>query len=456
MNEATVNPNVDKAAKQSGDNTQKLKRVLGLKELVAYGLAFIAPVVPLTTFGFVWDVSGGFIALAYLVATVCMYFTAKSYVTMAEKVPSAGSVYSYVRFGLGNFAGFVGGWLILLDYLLIPGLVFLLMSFSTHILVPSIDRTSWIFILVGTSFVINWFGVSITAKASLFSVIGQFLIVGGVVALAIVALQDGKGTGAVTIEPLYHSVGFSWHYVFAGASVCILSFLGFDAISTLSEETRSKDPKQIGRAIMIVLVLCGVVFTITSLVIGNLMKGIEYSNPATAIFEILAIQIGPWASTALAWLLTLVVGFTNTLPMQSSVARVLFAMGRDRQLPHFLSKLHPKYQTPYLAMIVATVVTLIIALLMRNNIDTLASLVNFGALSGFLLLHIAVFVRFGWNNPNRKWFAHVIVPITGAAIVIGVFSGMDKDAILIGSVWLAAGIIYALVNREKTKIELDV
>ncbi|SBS39602.1 Putrescine importer PuuP [Marinomonas spartinae] len=456
MSEAVANTIIEGDASSSVDNTSQLKRTLGLKELVAYGLAFIAPVVPLTTFGFVWDVSGGLIALAFVVATICMYFTAKSYVTMAEQVPSAGSIYSYVRFGLGHFAGFVGGWLILLDYLLIPALVFLLMSFSCHILVPSIDRSTWIFILVGSSFLINWFGVQVTAKASLYSVIGQFIIVGGVIALAIIALQHGKGTGGVTLAPLYNSVGFSWHYVFAGASVCVLSFLGFDAISTLSEETSSKDPKQIGRAIMIVLAICGVVFTFTSLVIGNLMKGIEYSNPATAIFEILSIQVGPWASTALAWLLTIVVGFSNTLPMQSSVARVLFAMGRDRQLPFVLSKLHPKHKTPFVAMIVSTLFTLATALVMQDRLDTLTSLVNFGALSGFLLLHVAVFVRFGMKNPNRKWFAHVIVPFIGIAVVIGVLSGMNKDAMILGSIWLATGIIYALVNREKAKIEMAV
>ncbi|SBS39610.1 Putrescine importer PuuP [Marinomonas spartinae] len=455
MNETVLEVTAKQGIKQS-DDVQSLKRSLGLKELVAYGLAFIAPVAPLTTFGFVWNVSGGFIALAYVVATICMYFTARSYVTMSEQVQSAGSIYSYVRFGLGNFAGFIGGWLILLDYLLIPALVFVLMSFSTNILVPSISRENWILILVGTSFLINWFGVNVTAKASLYAVIAQFLMVGGVVALAIFALQDGKGTGAVTLEPLYNSVDFSWHYVLAGASICVLSFLGFDAITTLGEETRTKDPKMIGRAIMIVLALCGVVFTVTTLVVGNLMKGIEYSNPATAIFEILAIQVGPWASTTLAWLLAIIVGFSNTLPMQSSVARVLYAMGRDRQLPHFLSKLHPKFQTPYMAMLVATIVTLATALIMKDNLDILASLVNFGALSGFLLLHVAVFVRFGLNNPDRKWFVHIIVPIVGAAIVLAVFSGMDRFAMILGGTWLAAGIIYGLVNRQKTKIVMEV
>ena len=114
----------------------QLRRTLGYRDLMAYGLAYIAPVAPLSTFGFVWEASGGLIALAYLLGAICMYFTAKSYAVMTEVIPTAGSVYGFARISLGTLPGFVAGWLILLDYLLIPALIFLLMSVGMQQLVP--------------------------------------------------------------------------------------------------------------------------------------------------------------------------------------------------------------------------------------------------------------------------------------------------------------------------------
>lgn len=432
-----------------------LKRILGLKDLIAYGLAYIALISPLTTLGFVWNASGGLIALAYILGACCMYFTAKSYAVMGELVPQAGSVYGYARYSLGALPGFLAGWLILLDYLLIPALVFTLMSVGMQTLIPSIDRASWIVILVGVAFLINWFGVAVTTRVSMLSVIAQCFIILSVLVLAILALYQGKGTGGLTLAPIYHATTFDPHKIFAATSICILSFLGFDAISTLSEEVRSRDPKLVGRAIMRVLLICAVVFFLITWVLGNLIVGVEIHDPATAIFELLATQVGPWSAVVLAWLLAITVGFANALPMQVGVARVLFAMGRDRQLPHFFAQIHRTRHTPNVAMVFATIVSLVVALTMRNHIDTLASFVNFGALAGFLMLHVLVLVRLGIRNPARKIMSHIVIPVAGIVIVLAVFSGMQRHALEIGIVWLAIGLIYGFWLHVKGRSQLD-
>src|ERR1700732_1932724 len=123
---------------------QSLRRTLSYYDLLIYGLAYVAPFALFQSLGFVWQASNGLIVLAYVLATRCMYFTAKSYALMTEAVPSAGSVYGYARYALGPFAGFIGGWMILLDYLLIPAYVYVFMAVALGTLVPQVDRAFWI------------------------------------------------------------------------------------------------------------------------------------------------------------------------------------------------------------------------------------------------------------------------------------------------------------------------
>ena len=143
--------------------------------------------------------------------------------------------------------------------------------------------------------------------------------------------------------------------------------------------------------------------------------------------------------------------------MQVGVARVLFAMGRDRQLPGALARIHPTHGTPHVAMIAATAVSLVVALGLRNQVDLLASLVNFGALAGFAMLHLSVLVHFaGPGRARRHWFAHVVVPVVGLAVVAAVFSGMHAVALWVGLAWLVVGIVYGLLLRQRGRTALQI
>jgi len=284
----------------------------------------------------------------------------------------------------------------------------------------------------------------------------QFLMIFALLGLALFAIAKGKGAGTLTLAPFYASASFDPGKIFTATSICVLSFLGFDAISTLSEEVKDNDRKVVGRAIIGVLVVCGALFVLTTWVLGNLMPGMTIKDPAAAIFELLAAQIGPWSAVALAWLMAIVVGFSNALPMQVGVARVLFAMGRDRQLPRPLARLHPRHGTPYVAMLLSTLFSLVVALFMRDQIDTLASFVNFGALTAFLLLHVSVLVHLGIRGRSKQYFVHWCVPILGIATVLAVLSGMSHAALEVGLGWLAIGLVYGAFLRSKQRAELTV
>lgn len=224
------------AAGASADPT--LRRSLGYWDLVLYGLAYIAPFAPLTTLGFVWKESNGLIVLAYALGGVCMYFTARSYAMMTEVLPSAGSVYGFARHSLGKFPGFIAGWMILLDYLLIPAFVYVLVAVALQTLIPGVDRGVWIVLLAVVTTAVNWFGISVTARANFVAVALQVLVLVGFVLLAVFALYSGKGNGALTLKPLFDPAAFDAGKVFGATSICVMSFLGFDAVSTLAEEVK--------------------------------------------------------------------------------------------------------------------------------------------------------------------------------------------------------------------------
>ena len=187
---------------------QSLRRTLSYYDLVIYGIAYVCPFGIFQSLGFVWQASDGLIVLAYVLATICMYFTAKSYALMTEAVPSAGSIYGYARHALGPFAGFIGGWMILLDYLLIPAYVYVFMAVALGTLVPQVDRAFWIVTLGAATLGINWFGVKVTSRFNLFSVAIQLAVIALLLTLGLAALYHGKGARALTLRQPYAPDGY--------------------------------------------------------------------------------------------------------------------------------------------------------------------------------------------------------------------------------------------------------
>lgn len=421
-------------------NATALKGQLGFWHLVGYGLALIAPTAPLNTLGVVWSKAQGLIALSYLLGGVCMAFTALSYAVMVREVRSAGSLYGFARAALGPFPGFMGGWMILLDYLMIPSLIYVIMAVALGQLVPQVDRGLWIVILLSFTTVVNWFGMRSTSAFNAVSVILQIVVVGALVAAGIQFLGPARAFSPAPVwaDPL------PWHPVLAGTSVCVLSFLGFDAVSTLAEDTADGTGRTLGRAILAVLALATLFFGLSTWVLGNAMVGRHFISLDAAHYELAGIIMGAWASTGLAWFTAIIVGFTNALPTQVGVARVLYAMARDGQLQAGFARIHRRYNTPWVAMLASTALSLVVALAFRNALDFLATLVNFGALTGFGLLHVCVLVRF-WRAGRRNLLLHVVSPALGLAVIAVILMGMGPWALGLGCAWLVIGLVWWMV-----------
>jgi amino acid transporter len=184
------------------------------------------------------------------------------------------------------------------------------------------------------------------------------------------------------------------------------------------------------------------------------MNGLTIKDAASAIYELADSTIGTWASVLIAWATVTIVGFTNALPMQVGVARVMYAMGRDRQLPAVLAKVHAIHGTPYVGMIVTTAISLAVALAMRFQMDELVSVVNFGALSGFFILHVSVIVLFWVKGRSGRWVVHLGIPVAGIIVVLAVMSGMSALATTLGLGWLVVGLVYGMVLTKRRRAEL--
>lgn len=423
-----------------------LKRTLGTVDLLIFGMIFMVPIAPFAVFGFVWHDAHGMVPLAYLIGMVCMVFTAMSYAAMSRAFPSAGSVYTYAQRGLGEAAGFFAGWMILLDYILVPALLYIVSAAALRPLLPTIPAWVWLTGFIVFNSVVNVLGVQMGAKANRWLLLAELIVLVVFIVVGLAALQRGVGSGALTLKPLYDSAHFSVSMALGATSIAVLSFLGFDGISTLGEE--AQDQKDgVARATLLSLLLVGVLFMVQTWIAAELSVGRNFEVLDSAFYEVAEAAGGVWLKQLTLVATVVAAGIANAMAAQAAISRVLFAMARDRKLPAVLARLHPRFNTPYISTVAVAVVSLAVGLAFADHLENLTRLVNFGALTGFLLLHLAVVNHFVVRDGSRAWFRYGIAPALGFAIIAFVVFEMDYLALIFGSLWLALGVLYYAVLR---------
>jgi amino acid transporter len=436
---------------------EQLSRVLTTKDLVIYGMIFMVPIAPFGVFGFVWNESKGMVPLAYLVGLVGMFFTALSYSAMSRAFPLAGSVYTYAQRGLHEIAGFFSGWLILLDYLLVPSLLYLISAVALRPIFPAVPAWIWLAAFISFNALVNLLGIEFTARVNRYMLVMELLTLGLFVVLGLTALYGGAGAGGLTLKPIYDPHVFSLSTVAGATSIAVLSFLGFDGISTLSEESRGNQGA-IGRATVMSLVLVGGLFMLQTWIATDLARGMRFASTDTAFYEVAERAGG--ATLRLVTIIATVIAsaIANAMAAQAAVSRILFAMARDGKLPAVLAKVHPRYKTPHVSTLAVAAVSLLVGLFFANHLDDLSRVVNFGALTGFVLLHLSVVNHYFFRQRSGDWLRHVVFPLTGLTIIVYVLYEMDRAAKILGASWIAAGVLYylALVFLTKKPVALEI
>ncbi|MCG7610814.1 MULTISPECIES: APC family permease [Mycobacterium] len=430
---------------------QELSRSVSTVDLIVYGLVFMVPIAPWTIFGTVYNSASGMVPLVYLIGLIAMVFTALAYSQMAKSFPLAGSVYAYVGRGIHPGLGFFAGWAILLDYLLIPTLLYVFAAESMVGLFPGTPRWVWAIVFVVVNTIINLLGVG-----SLKIVNRVFLAVElvFVVLFVIIAVRAINGQSLPDVGwsalPIWNSELVTAPLIAAALSIAVLSFLGFDGISTLAEEsTGKKNPA--GRAMIAALFVVAFLFIAQTWLASLLAGGREsFGDDEVGNAFFLLVQ----AASSTGWMNAffvvnvLAVGFANAMAAQAATSRLLFSMSRDRQLPAFLSTISAR-KVPIAAILVVSALSLVLVLFFVGQIGLISSLVNFGALFGFCLLHASVIWYYVVRQKSKNYLLHLVVPTVGFLIVGYVLFNADVLAKIGGIVWLVIGAIIFATNMMR-------
>ncbi|GLX00512.1 APC family permease [Microtetraspora sp. NBRC 16547] len=414
-----------------------LKRVLGVPGLTLFGLTYLAPVAVFTTYGAVTQITQGHLPSAYVVALVVMLFTAVSYGRMARVYPTAGSAYTYTQQTFGGHVGFLTGWTLMLDYLFLPMINFLLIGIYLHSQFPAVPQ--WAFTLGALLVVLalNILGITVMSRVNVLVVGVSVVLILVFVALSLKHL--GGHPSPAPFAPFTPGAG-----VFSGAAVLALSFLGFDAVSTLSEEAR--DPRRdIPRAIVLTTLIGGLLFILVAWMGSLAHPGYDdFANPDTAGVDIMAALGGAAFETIFVGIY--VIGaFGSAMATQASVSRILYSMGRDGVLPkRAFSMLHARFRSPVFAVAVVSAVSLVALFI---SLDNAVVMVNFGALIAFSMVNLTVIKRYLVDERRRSTgdlLRYGLVPLVGFALTVWLWTSLSGVTFQVGLAWMGIGVVYLL------------
>ncbi|NSC23665.1 APC family permease [Streptomyces albus subsp. chlorinus] len=462
-----------------------LRRSLTLRDLIVYGLLFIAPMAPVGIYGALDARSHGVVPLVYVVATVAMSFTAYSYARMIHTVPQAGSVYAYARAGLGNGAGFVTGWMMMLDYLLIPAVAYLFSGIAMAQLVPEVDQWVWTALAVVVTTALNLSGVRRAAAVGLLVLAMEILVLLVFVVAALVVLAQ-HGPERDWLSPLTGDRAFSLTALLSAVSVAVLSFLGFDAIANFAEEAvggKGRGAPMVARAVVWCLFITGFLFVLQTYLAALLSQDSSRqlaAHPAaqgSAFYDATKAAVGGWLETTVAASKALGAAFA-ALAGQAAASRLLYAMARDRRLPHVLGGVSSRTGVPGRALLLSAVLTMCAAVWAArapDGLDRLVSIVDIGALFAFGMLHLSVV---GYHGLRRRpagaggappgagreagagqeagdggrragVVGNWVLPLAGFAIIVAVIVTANREAHWVGLGWLVLALLALLVLRRR-------
>src|SRR5471030_774335 len=418
----------------------RLQRTLSLGSVVLFGIAYMTPIIVLGTFGILAQSTYGMVPAAYHAALVALLFNDMSYGRMAAAFPVACSSYSYVRKAISSKLGFIAGWAVLLDYLFLPMAIWLIGAAYLNSAFPAVPQWIWVLAFIGITSAINIVGLKLANGINALLMLVQALVLIAFVVLAIHYIGGDASKPLWTMAP-FISGDMQMPLIMSGAAIACYSFLGFDAVSTLTEETR--DPRRtIPRAIMLITLIGGLIFVGVSYFVQLAHPAFQFDNVDSAAYEI-ARNIGGDLFVSI-FLIGLIVGqFASGLSSQASGSRLLFAMGRDGVLPKsFFGSLSERFGTPVNSIVLCAVVAL---LALKLDVTTSTSFINFGAFLAFSLVNLSVIFHYwigGDKRGLRELVLFLIFPLIGLAADLWLMISLDKLAIILGVSWLVIGLVY--------------
>lgn len=383
-------------------------------------------------------------------AVIAMLFTALSYGHMARAYPAAGSTYTYTRKAINDKLGVVAGWIVLLGYVFFPMAIWLIGASYLSAAVPAVPSWVWLVMFIVITSAINYAGVETGSKINFVMVGIQVGIIIAFLAFTIKSITEGMGEGTLASFSPFYNKDVSFSYTVAGAAAACYCFLGFDALTTFTEDA-IEPTKNIPRAIILTLLVCGGIFLVVTYFTHLVHPSYAYANPDNAAYDI-ARQVAPAAFGVIFLIGTIVGQFAAGLSAQASGARLLYAMGRDGVLPkRFFGQLSKKTKTPANAIFLIGIVALFAIFL---NVTKATGYINFGGFVAFVFVNLSVIAQYFIRQKERGvkgTILYLIFPIIGALLCLYLLVHLDHFSILLGCAWTVAGIVYLLILTKGLK-----
>ncbi|WP_046175567.1 APC family permease [Domibacillus indicus] len=431
-----------------------LAKSLKLSQVVFMGLAWMTPMIFFTVYGVAFEAAGGMMAAAYVTAFIAIFFTAYSYSRMVKAYPISGSAYTYTKKAIHPKAGFLVGWALLMDYIFSPIIAILTFGIFMNTEFPAIPVFVWIIVMNVILAVVNIVGIKSAARVSGLSVLVQ---IGFILLFCILIVKDiiAGDTGAGSLFSLtpFLSDQMTFGAVFSGAALICFCFLGFDAVTTMAEETIDAQ-KTIPKAIFFIVFIAAAMYIAISYLTQVAYPGFTFTNPDNAAYSLVQLVGGNLLSSLFIMVL-MVATFTQGVSSVTSVSRFLYALGRESVLPEKLfTTIHPKYKTPVANILFVAAVSLSAVFI---NLDTAVTFVSFGALTAFTFVNLSVIAHYYVKLKKRslkETFLYLIFPLTGAGFIGWLLTLLDKHTLTYGIIWVVIGFVYlALKNAWGTSKE---
>ncbi|MEL4430096.1 APC family permease [Shewanella mangrovisoli] len=435
-----------------------LKQSLSLWQVVVMGLAYLTPMAVFDTFGIVSEITSGHVATSYLLALAGILFTAFSYGHLVRKYPYAGSAYTYAQKTFSPNVGFMVGWSSLLDYMFMPMINMLLAKIYLTAMFPNVEPWIFIFGLVAVMTLLNLRGIDLVANFNGVIVFAQIAIILVFIGLMAHSLSLGEGEGVIASVRPFYSEEITLAPLFTGATILCFSFLGFDGLSSLSEET--KDAKRvIPRAIVLTALIGGVIFVSVSYFLQLFFPDISRFQQLDAVLPEIALYVGGNLFQSVVLVATTIAVLASGMAAHAGVARILYVMGRDNMLPNKgFGYIHPKWRTPAFNVIL---VGLLALSAVSFDLEMALALVNFGALVAFTFVNLSVIVQFyikeKRNQSLKEHMQYFALPLCGAATIGVLWINLEPQSLELGLIWAAIGVLYLALRslRLRKAVELQ-
>jgi putrescine importer len=425
-----------------------LKRSLRFWDLVLYGIILIQPTAPMPSFGVIYQEARGHAVTAILLAMVAMLFTSVSYGRMARVYPHGGSAFLYVGKEIHTSLGYLTGWCLVMDYILNPLICTIWCSRAAMNFLPEIPYVVWAIFFAVLFTILNCNGVETSARINAAMAVALGVVILIVLGAAVRWLLHLSHPGAgFFLQPFYDPSTFNSSGLLRGTSIAVLTYIGFDGISTLTDE--AKDPaRSVPRAIVLTCFITGILASV-EVYAAQLVwpRGMAFPDLDTAYVHVSGRMGGPILFLIVNAAL-LLANIGSGMASQLGAARLLYAMGQDGALPpKFFAAVHPKNRIPRNNVLLIGAICLAGALAFSYQLGT--ELLNYGALLAFMGVNVASMMR-GWRHGRLSQAGPILISFGGFATCAVLWWNLGPLAKSVGTSWAVAGILLWIVRRRST------